>query len=218
MNQENKMKKIGGKINGWDAAYQKNPQQFTEPDRICTLADVLFPKYGVKRILDLGCGNGRHLVYFGKAGYQVYGSDLSDWGLKAASRWLGEEEISSRLALADMQVLPFANASFDAILSFRVLQYNLFADIRATFLEIERVLRPDGLLVMDLLRFDPDSDRFKKAIMVEPHTYVLRSGTERGMPHHTFTKAEVFELLQNWKIKFFNTQQDKKHFTIIAQR
>jgi len=212
------MKKNAKKINGWDKAYKKNPQQFTEPEKICTLADVIFPKYGVSRILDLGCGNGRHLVYFGKSGYQVFGSDLSGWGLQAASTWLIQEKIPSRLALADMQYLPFADGSFDAIISFKVIQHNLAADIQATFREIERVLCSDGLLVMDLLRYDPDSERLKNSVMVEPHTFFPKSGTEKGMPHHAFTKIEVFELLHSWKIKFFNTQQDKKHFTIIAQK
>ncbi|MGV8026267.1 MAG: class I SAM-dependent methyltransferase [Anaerolineaceae bacterium] len=212
------MKKIAGKINGWDKAYKKNPQQFTEPEKICALTDVLFPKYGVHRILDLGCGNGRHLVYFGKAGYQVFGTDLSGWGLQAASTWVSQENIPSRLALADMQSLPFANGSFDAIISFKVIQHNLEVDIQATFREIERVLRSDGLLVIDLLRYDPDSERFKKSAMVEPHTFIPKSGLEKGMPHHAFTKAEVFDLLQSWKIKFFNTQQDKKHYTIVAQK
>ncbi|HOJ01076.1 MAG TPA: class I SAM-dependent methyltransferase [Anaerolineaceae bacterium] len=212
------MKKIAGKINGWDKAYKKEPQQFVEPEKICSLADILFKKYGVKRILDLGCGNGRHLVYFGKAGYEVYGSDLSGWGLQAASTWLRKESIPSRLSLADMQVLPFKDESFDAIISFRVIQHNLFADIQATFKELERILRKDGLFIGDVLKYDPESDRFKEWEMVEPNTFVPRSGTEKGMPHHAFTKKEVFDLLSAWKIQFFNTPPGKHHFDIIAQK
>ncbi|HAF60968.1 MAG TPA: hypothetical protein DCK95_01420 [Anaerolineaceae bacterium] len=206
------------KINGWDAAYKENPQQFVEPDRICTLLDNLFPKYHVERILDLGCGNGRHLVYFGKSGYQMVGSDLSGWGLQAAQKWMQTENQTARLALADMQALPFAKDSFDAIISFRVIQHNLYADIQQTFQEIRRVLRSEGLLAMDLLRYDPESERFKDAVLAEPHTYIPQSGTEEGMPHHTFTTTEVFQLLHGWKIKFFDTQADQKHFTIIAQK
>ena len=212
------MKKIAGKINGWDGAYKKNPQQFTEPEKICSLLDTMFPKYGVNRVLDLGCGNGRHLVYFEKGGYQTYGTDLSGWGLQAARHWLSQEQLPARLALADMQVLPFETHSFDAIISFKVIQHNLFVDIQATFKELARVIRPGGLLVMDLLCYDPDSERFKNATILEPHTYAPKTGTEKGMPHHAFTKTEVFHLLHNWKIKFFNTQADKKHYTVIAQK
>jgi len=68
------------------------------------------------------------------------------------------------------------------------------------------------------LCYDPDSDRFKTATVLEPHTYAPKTGTEKGMPHHAFTKTEVFHLLHNWKIKFFNTQADKKHYTVIAQK
>ncbi len=212
------MEKNTHKINGWDQAYKKEPQQFTEPEKICSLADTLFPKYGVKRILDLGCGNGRHLVYFGKKGYQIFGSDLSGWGLQAAQQWTNQEKIPILLTLADMQYLPFAENSFDAIISFRVIQHNLFVDIQATFKEIERVLRKDGLLVIDLLRYDPDSERFNNSDLIEPRTYAPRSGTEKGMPHHAFTKEEIFEILNKWNIKFFDSSTEKRHSTIIAQK
>jgi len=102
------MKKIAGKINGWDGAYKKNPQQFTEPEKICSLLDTMFPKYGVNRVLDLGCGNGRHLVYFEKGGYQTYGTDLSGWGLQAAQHWLSQEQLPARLALAELLLGRFA--------------------------------------------------------------------------------------------------------------
>lgn len=212
------MKQQSGKINGWDAAYKENPQQFTEPETICSLLDTIFPKYKVKRILDLGCGNGRHLVYFGKSGYEIFGSDLSLWGLQAANQWLGRENLPSRLSLGDMQYLPFQDASFDAVISFKVIQHNLFADIEATFLEIGRIMRSGGILAIDLLRYDPNSERFKTSTLVEERTYIPASGTEQGMPHHAFTKTEAFHLLRSWKIRFFNTQPDKKHFTIIAQK
>ena len=212
------MEKNTKKINGWDQAYKEEPQQFTEPEKICALTDTLFPKYGVKRILDLGCGNGRHLVYFGKKGYQIFGSDLSGWGLQAAQQWTNQEKISAPLTLADMQYLPFADNSFDAIISFRVIQHNLFTDIQATFKEIERLLRKDGLLVIDLLRYDPDSERFKNSDLIEPRTYAPRSGTEKGMPHHAFTKEEIFEILNKWNIKFFDSSTEKRHSTIIAQK
>ncbi len=212
------MKKSKKKINGWDAAYKKNPQQFVEPDNVCALLDKLFPKYHVKRILDLGCGNGRHLVYFEKRGYQMAGSDLSGWGLQAAKEWMHAENQVARLALADMSELPFKDDSFDAIISFRVIQHNLYADIQQTFQEMRRILRSEGLLAIDLLKYNPGSDRFKDAVLAEPNTYIPQSGTEKGMPHHAFTTTEVFQLLHGWKIKFFDTQGDEKHFTVIAQK
>lgn len=212
------MKKSKQKINGWDAAYKENPQQFVEPDKVCALLDTLFPKYHIKHILDLGCGNGRHLLYFEKSEHRMVGSDLSWWGLQAARQWLRAERQDARLAQADMQHLPFADGSFDAIISFRVIQHNLYADIQQTFHEIQRVIRSEGLLVIDLLKYNPQSERFKDAVLVEPNTFIPQSGTEKGMPHHAFTTTEVFQLLHGWRIKFFDTQGDEKHFTIIAQK
>lgn len=37
----------------------------------------LFSEKGVSKILDLGCGSGRHVIYLSKHGFDVYGFDVA---------------------------------------------------------------------------------------------------------------------------------------------
>ena len=45
-------------------------------------------KAGASRILDFGCGTGRHTVYLARMGFEVYGFDWSEAALDATKREL----------------------------------------------------------------------------------------------------------------------------------
>ena len=63
-------------LNAWESVYTKQKDQREEPQKeVITLHD-LFQNNKVQKILDLGCGGGRHLVYFAKLGYRGSGIDL----------------------------------------------------------------------------------------------------------------------------------------------
>jgi len=67
------------------------------------------------RMLDLGCGTGRHLLHFARRGWDVCGVDLSEPMLGQASRKMAEEQLRADLFQADILDLSFLAAdSFDA--------------------------------------------------------------------------------------------------------
>lgn len=110
-----------------------------------------------ERVLDVGCGAGLDaFVAAGLAGPagRVVGVELTQEMLdvpraalaRRPAPWLAFEE-------ADAAALPFADASFDVVLSNGVL--NLVPDKDAAFREIRRVLRPGGTLAAaDLVVLD----------------------------------------------------------------
>ena len=101
------------------------------------------------RVLDLGCGGGRHSAPLAEAGFSVVGLDLSPELLAAARTRLGP---SGRLVRADMRALPFAERSFDAVTSFFTsFGYFTAAGDDARVLEgMARVVHPGGGLLLDL--------------------------------------------------------------------
>jgi SAM-dependent methyltransferase len=102
------------------------------------------------RILDLACGAGRHLERLGEAGFDAIGMDLSATLLHEAARRPG---VTGSLVRGDMRALPFADASFDALVNFFTsFGYFLTPDEdRAVIHEIRRVLRRGAPFVMDYL-------------------------------------------------------------------
>ena len=87
---------------------------------------------GMQRVLDLGCGGGRHLVFLVGQGFEMYGTDIDPHGLARARNWLEQEGLSAHLAVADMDDLPSPSGFFDAVVSTYVIHHNVVEGIVRT--------------------------------------------------------------------------------------
>ena len=88
------------KKGGWDKAYKEKGKIWIEPQENIPKLAKEWKKKGVKRILDVGCGTGRHLVYLAKKGFEMYGIDIAEHGLKIARKWLKEEGLKANIKLS----------------------------------------------------------------------------------------------------------------------
>lgn len=114
------------------------------------------------RVLDLGCGQGRHIhnAYY-RARIEAFGLDRSlpdvlktRDGFRAAPDMTPGAECRFRLLVGDCLALPFANASFDTIICSEVLEH--LPDYETALAEIARVLKPGGKLALSVPRFWPE--------------------------------------------------------------
>lgn len=175
---------------GWEATYRRGEYVMREPHEDAEYLNHLFRKYHVHRILDLGCGNGRHLAYFARQGYEMCGMDIAPTALRLAEEWLAEEGLSADLGCGDMTKIHWAEDFFDAVICVKVINHHRIEGIRSAIKEIFRVLRPGGWLFLTVSTSRP-SGPFRNGVVVEPNTYVLLSGREKGVPHHYFDKEEL---------------------------
>lgn len=98
------------------------------------------------RILDAGCGSGPLFAALRAKGAIMTGVDASPAMLDLARRRLGPD---ADLRLADLsRPLPFADASFDDVVSSLVLHY--LEDWSAPLAELRRVLTPGGRLILSV--------------------------------------------------------------------
>lgn len=102
------------------------------------------------RVLDLGCGTGRHALRLARQGAEVVGLDLSPGMLAVAARRAEGLDLDLDLALHDLHdPLPLAAASVDRVVASLVLEH--LRDLDAFYGEVARVLRPGGRALVTTL-------------------------------------------------------------------
>lgn len=132
------------------------------------------------KILDAGCGGGRNLVYFLRAGYEVFGVDSRADAIayvRQLAQQLAPQLPPENFQVAAVEEAVFADETFDAVLSSAVLHFaNDEAQFRDMLDAMWRQLKPGGLFFA----------RLASSIGIEPliqpiagRRYLLPDGSER---------------------------------------
>lgn len=114
------------------------------------------------RLLDLGCGAGRHSFEALRRGASVWSADLDDSVLKDVKAMTGAmyaagqiPDVAGHACVAtDALDLPFADGSFDRVIASEVLEH--IEDDALAMSEIARVLRRGGRVAVTVPRFGPE--------------------------------------------------------------
>jgi len=185
-------------VREWNRILREKVYSPEEPDEyVVQFAGLLTEKKAV-HVLDLDCGAGRHVIYFAKRGFEAYGVDFSETGLKMAKERLGREKRHASLVRCDMKKLPFVDSSFHAATCTRAIYHQKVARIQEALCEIGRVLRKNGLLLADFLSKSTCS--YGKGVEVEENTFVEQGGVEKGVLHHFTDEKELKRLFKDFII------------------
>jgi SAM-dependent methyltransferase len=141
------------------------------------------------RGLDLGCGKGRHVVLMCELGIVAHGLDVSDVAIGFASSWLKSRGQSADLRTGSMSDLPYADASFDLVLSHGVFDHALEAVRLKATAEVARVLKPGALFFVSVIS-EQDS-AFGHGRKVEDRTWLVEEGFESGIPQAFFDAERI---------------------------
>ena len=158
----------------WAATYDSDPNPQTALE-FAPVLEALAAQPG-ERVLDAACGTGRYTAALHEHGVEVVGADFSPEMLAIARAKLPDVEFLH----ADLnEPLPFADASFDAVLCGQVLKHlpSLYGPMR----EFARVLRDGGRLVFSVTHPDMDWTGYE---MKPAELYVMREHAE--IFHHRF--------------------------------
>lgn len=112
------------------------------------------------KILDLGCGIGRHVIYSHQMNLDAYGVDLSDVAIQYARDWAAREGIidyERKIIQSDIRQLPWQDQYFSYVVSHGVLDSMSFSIASDAVREVARVLQPGGLFYCDLVSGDCSS-------------------------------------------------------------
>lgn len=105
------------------------------------------------RILDAGCGPGRHTIALAKQCHHIVALDFSENMLEITQASARVEGVATRVAFvqSDIRVLPFAAQSFDGIICMEVLEHlpSRLEDAEVALREFHRVLQNNGVLLVE---------------------------------------------------------------------
>lgn len=104
------------------------------------------------KVLDIGCGPGTFINYTRKKGFDVEGVDLSEEMIKIAK----QKNPEGNFKVMDMRKLNYDDASYDSLLAAYSLIHIPSEEIPSTLRGFNRVLRPNGTLMIIAQKGEPD--------------------------------------------------------------
>lgn len=141
---------------------------------------ALAPFVAGREVLEAGCGSGLVLSRIRESARRAVGLDLSR-GMLSGARRRGLTVVQGSLT-----ALPFADASFDTVCSFKVLAH--IPNIDRALSELSRVTRPGGHLVLDF--YNRHSLRYLARGLAGPRR-IGRSHREDDIPTRWDSPAEL---------------------------
>lgn len=152
-------------------------------------------------VLDAGCGLGRHLRHLARIpDLKIYGIDKNTWALRETSKSLDTQpDALTRdylVSIADINKLPFADASFDCVICSEVLEH--IPDHQNAIRELDRILKPNGTLAVSVPRYFAE-----RICWLISHAY----HNEEGGHIRIYRKKQLYQMLtgqgfQCWKINY----------------
>jgi tellurite methyltransferase len=139
------------------------------------------------RLIDIGCGEGRDIVYFTRHGFKVVGLDLSPVGLEKARQYAAEAGVEIETIHADITDYELEDL-YDVVFSTGTLQFLPVEKRQRRFENFKSHTSPDGANVIGVL---VDKPFLPPAPDADPGEKQL------------FTSGELLSYYWDWEIIYF---------------
>lgn len=189
---------MGTSKRDWDRIYREVGDLQLEILPRIKRASRVFKERGYRKILDLGCGTGKHSIFLAQKGFSIYATDISPVGIEIAKKKAEALNLNNiHFKQHDMSKIPLPNSFFDAVICIWTIYHGTLPEIFRTVNEIYRVLRPKGMVITDLLSIADSTYGIGEEI--EKNTFVGAKETEEDVPHHYSTREELRQLFSEFR-------------------
>lgn len=187
----------------WDNIYKKYKKDGQE---YATLQPGLIPEFlnfiqkrdfKIKKVLDIGCGNGKYLIFLKSLGFKTDGIDSSPTAVEMTKEILKDD---SNILLADIYKYDLPKEQYDLVISIAAIHHGLKAQVNRAIKQIYPALLPGGSFFVTL----PDNEgsshwtSMVEHKEIEPGVRAPLHGPEAGLPHSSFTKEEIKEMFSDF--------------------
>ena len=140
--------------NRWTEFYTKNTGMMYPAEAVIRIFKGTYPSLTMPkpkpgdRILDVGCGDGRHFPLFQSLGLRIDGTEISPEIVMDLQRKLNDMRLEAAVSLGTCANLTWPDATFDYVLSWNSCYYmNTGATFEDHVAEMARVIKPGGWIV-----------------------------------------------------------------------
>ena len=179
---------------------------------------------GYKSFLDIGCGIGRHSLFFAQSGFDVTAIDISSSGITALNKKAEEMNLKLESVVADSIDMPFSDKSFECILAFHSVYHTDAKGFERIINEIHRVMKVGGEFYITLIsKAHPDfsNDNY---VFIDSNTKMKPEEDGSVLPHYFVEYSEIsalfdkFEILKVRHIQDFFDDKTGWHFFIHGRK
>jgi cyclopropane fatty-acyl-phospholipid synthase-like methyltransferase len=177
---------------------------------------------GHSRVLDIGCGLGRHTVYLAARGSEVTATDVASSAIEKCTENLKAAGLTATMVEIEMTEFPWPDGHFTGAVASNVIHHTDLATLKQIIASITRVLADGGYFAW----VTPTPRHFAcgRGREIEPMTWV-DAGTHDGhLPHHYSTEEEVRELLADYEILLLDEHEypegenSRWHWRVLARK
>lgn len=192
----------------WDKLWRDKESQliWSQPDSDVRALIPALKAEELKRVLDLGCGIGRHTVLFAAEGFDVHALDPSTYAVEHCRQWLQAEGLTASVIDSDMRSLDYSDGFFDFVLSWNVIYHGARAETVAALAEIRRITRDGGLAYLTFNSIK--NEHFGKGVEIEPCTFDDPERDRGHHVHHYSDEKDVRDLLSEWRIETLKHEEE----------
>ena len=197
---------------GWQWSKVDNLSYWQIPDGFAMNLPYLTKKPPAK-VFDLGCGIGRHTVYFASLGYDVIAMDIEEDAVKRTKDWLVKEDLQAEVYQGKMTEIDQLNNHFDLVIAFNVIYHAFKPDIETTIAHVYRILKPGGYFFGTLLAKEKGLPFSDPTDVIDDQTLIKQDGAEVGVPHFFSYYENFLEFFKKFEIEFVYYKEfyDKPH-------
>ena len=145
-------------------------------------------------VADVGCGIGRHSLWYASQGAKVIACDGSPQGLQFGREAANKEGLSQQITWHEtpFDSIPCLNHSCDLILAWNVIYHGDYSDLKRCLMEMHRAVKVGGFIQLTLL--SKRNSNFGVGSEVAPDTWINDSNPEKNHPHCYVSAAQITEL------------------------
>lgn len=200
---------INSKAWNWKALDSNEEQVWREPSIESFYLVNRWKSKKMKTFLDLGCGLGRHSIFFAMNDFNVKAFDLSKDAVNSTKEWAESLALEVECKEGDMLNLPYEDNSIDCIYCKNVISHSDTEGVQKIVKEINRVMKTGSECYLTLCSKETWGFKQDSWPLVDENTRIrMEVGPENGIPHFYADYELIQELFKDNKIELVQHIED----------